>query len=386
MLEGLVEEARDSPRPSLARTAEGEDIFVIPPATAQMVAPAKSVSELCDRVFLREAGEREGAPSAEAGKKKELQVTIARLKAEAAALNDAAAKARVAASEAASRSLEDALQLLRESGAKLPREPSSPSAVASALFDRAKGLQRRAADALEAAGKLEKRVDRLRPGERPRAKALPKRTREWYEKFRWFVSSGGRLAVGGRDAQSNTLLVRRHLDDNDVVYHADLFGSPFFVLKDGRSQSEEEVLELAQATVSFSSGWKTGLGAADAYWVSKDQVSSSAESGEYLARGSFVIRGKKNFVRHALVQLAVGLDQRGRVVAGPETAVARACTRYVVLVPHREKASETAKKVLRELSEGETGPAPPLLDDIVRALPAGGGKVVRRKSSGASSG
>jgi predicted ribosome quality control (RQC) complex YloA/Tae2 family protein len=384
ILEELVKEASSSPSPCLARTADGEDIFVIPPANAEMVAEAKSVSELCDRLFLRDAGEKVEAPSAEAGRRKELEVTIAKLKAEAVALRAGAAKARAAASEAASSSLESALLLLRESGAKLPREPSSASAVASALFDRAKGLERKAADALEAAGKLERRRDRIRPGERPRAKPLPKRTREWYEKFRWFVSSGGRLAVGGRDAQSNTLLVKHHLDDEDVIYHADLFGSPFFVLKGGRRQSEEEVLELAQATVSFSSGWKTGLGAADAYWVNKDQVSSSAESGEYLARGSFVIRGRKNFVRHALVQVAVGLDPGGRVVAGPESAVAKACLRYVVLAPHREKASDTAKKVLKELSEGTPGAAAPTLDDVVRALPAGGGKIVRRKSGPAS--
>ena len=188
------------------------------------------------------------------------------------------------------------------------------------------------------------------------------------------MSSGGRLAVGGRDAQSNTLLVKRHLGEGDVAYHADLFGSPFFVLKDGTAQSEEEVLELAQATVSFSSGWKTGLGAADAYWVNKNQVSSTTESGEYLARGSFVIRGKKNFVRHALIQVAVGIDEMGRVVAGPESAVAKSCLRYVVLIPHREKASDTAKKVLRELSEGKSEVPLPSLDDVVRALPAGGGR------------
>jgi len=70
------------------------------------------------------------------------------------------------------------------------------------------------------------------------------------------------------------------------------------------------------------------------------------------------------------------------VVAGPESAVAKACHRYVVLIPHREKASDTAKKVIRELSEGGSKVAAPSVDDVVRALPAGGGKIVRRKSSG----
>ncbi len=382
VLGDLVTDARDNPKPCLCRTEDGEDIFVVPPTAAELVTSAKTVSELCDRVFLREAGELAERPSPETEKRRELEVTALKLRAEASSLTERAAKARAAASVAASSKPEEALLLLRESGARPAREPKSPSAIASALFDRAKDLEREASDSLEAAGRLEKRLGRTRPAEGPRAKPLPRKAHEWYEKFRWFVSSGGRLAVGGRDAQSNTLLVKRHLEEGDVVYHADLFGSPFFVLKDGTTQSEEEMLELAQATVSFSSGWKTGLGAADAYWVNKDQVSSSAESGEYLARGSFVIRGKKNFVRHALIQIALGLDEMGRVVAGPESAVASACPRYVVLIPHREKASDTAKKVLTELSEGRSEAAAPSVDDVLRALPAGGGKIVRRKSRG----
>jgi len=374
VLRELVRGARDNPRPCLCRTDEGEDIFVEPPSGAELIISTRTVSELCDRVFLREAGEVAEKTSPETERRRELEVTAARLRAQATSLTERAAKARASATDAASSRPEDALILLRESGVRPARQPSSPSAIASALFDRAKDLEREAAEATEAAGRLEKRLDRIRPVEGRRVKPLPRRTREWYEKFRWFMSSGGRLAVGGRDAQSNTLLVKRHLGEGDVAYHADLFGSPFFVLKDGTAQSEEEVLELAQATVSFSSGWKTGLGAADAYWVNKNQVSSTTESGEYLARGSFVIRGKKNFVRHALIQVAVGIDEMGRVVAGPESAVAKSCLRYVVLIPHREKASDTAKKVLRELSEGKSEVPLPSVDDVVRALPAGGGR------------
>ena len=382
----LVREARENPRPCICRTEDGQDIFVIPPAGAEVVAEAKTVSELCDKVFLFEAGEAKEPPSPESAKRKELETTVAKLRLEASSLTERAAKARAAAATAASSKMDDALRILREGGVRPSREPSSPSAVSSALFDSAKDLERKATDSLAAAVKLERRLDRIGPSQRAKAKPLPKRTREWYEKFRWFITSGGRLAIGGRDAQSNTLLVKRHLDDGDVVYHADLFGSPFFVLKGGRAQTEEEALELAQATVSFSSGWKTGLGAADAYWVHKDQVSSSAQSGEYLAKGSFVIKGKKNFVRHALLQVAIGLDDGGRVVAGPETAVSKACSRYAVLVPHREKSSDTAKKVLKELAEGRAVAAPPLLDDVVRSLPAGGGKIVRSKSREAPSG
>jgi len=379
IISGMVGEARDNPRPCLCRTEAGDDIFVIPPKGAQVIEVAKTVSELCDRVLLREA-EEPAQTSSGKGKRRELEVTISKLKAESESLLEAATKARVAALGARASSLGDALELLKKSGAPSAREPTSSAAVASALFDFAKKLEQKSLESLQAAQRLEKKLAKAEPGEAPQSMALPKRRQEWFEKFRWFVTSGGRLALGGRDAQTNTILVKRHLEDGDVVYHADLFGSPFFVLKDGTQQSELEVLELAQATVTFSSGWKTGLGAADAYWVLKDQVSAAAASGEYLAKGSFVIRGKKNFVRHAMLQVAVGLDESRRVMAGPESAIARACSRYVVLAPHREKSSDTAKKVLKELAPPDAGVPAPRLDDVLRALPSGGGKIVRTKS------
>jgi predicted ribosome quality control (RQC) complex YloA/Tae2 family protein len=381
VISGMVAEARDNPRPCLCKTETGDDIYVIPPTGVDVIEVAKSVSELCDRVFLREA---EGAapPSQGEGKRRELEITISKLRAESEALLAAASKARDAAPAASTRSVGDALGLFKESGAPSAKELTSSAAVASALFDYAKRLEQKSSENLEAARRLEKRLARVEPGKTPQSKPLPKRRQEWFEKFRWFVTSGGRLALGGRDAQTNTILVKRHLEDGDVVYHADLFGSPFFILKDGRQQSELEILELSQATVSFSSGWKTGLGAADAFWVFKDQVSTAAETGEYLAKGSFVIRGKKNFTRHAMLQVAVGLDEGGRVMAGPESAIAKACPRYVVLVPHREKSSDTAKKVLKELALPNDAAKAPRLDDVLRALPSGGGKIVRRKSQG----
>jgi hypothetical protein len=173
--------------------------------------------------------------------------------------------------------------------------------------------------------------------------------------------------------------VRRHLQDDDVVYHADLFGSPFFLLKGGKGQTELEVREMAQATAAFSSAWKTGLTSADAYWVNPDQVGSAAPSGEYLPRGSFAIKGRKNFVMRNIVEVAVGVDVKGRLVSGPEAALTRSATSYLVLRPQREKGSETAKRVLKDLQSISEGRVLGLtVDDVLRALPAGGGKVVRR--------
>jgi predicted ribosome quality control (RQC) complex YloA/Tae2 family protein len=371
----MVAEAREKPRPCVCETSAGVEVFSFPPSGLEVKEEAGTVSELCDRLFLGETMSEPERPGPEEVKRRELEATAAKLREEAKSMVAEAAKARAAAGEAGAAALEPALKLLRDAGVRSQRDPVSPAAVASALYDRAKELESKSSQSIEAAAKLEKRASRVPPSAAPRARALARRRGEWYEKFRWFFTVEGKLAVGGRDAQTNSVLLGRHLDSNDVVYHADLFGSPFFILKGGAAQTEEESRQVAQATVAFSSAWKTGLGSADAYWVAPDQVGSAAPSGEYLPRGSFVIKGKKNFVSKMIVEVAVGLDLEGRVMAGPEDAVKRRCAHYVILRPHNEKGSETAKRVLRDLG---SEPREPTLDEVQRALPAGGGKVTRR--------
>ena len=379
-LQEMVKEARDRPRPCVCETPKGDEIFVFPPRGLGVKDSADTLSELCDRLLLQDAQAEQVAESPVAARRKEMEVTISRLRAESASRLAEASRLRSAAAEARGSPMAEAARILRDSGVKTSREPGSAASVSSLLFDQAKRLEAKSAEALDAAEKLERKVPRAPTGEARRTRPLSVRRQEWYEKFRWFFTSRGRLAVGGRDAQTNSALIGRHLEDNDTVYHADLFGSPFFVLKGGKEQGEEEVRQVAQATVAFSSAWKTGLGAADAYWVTPEQVKTAAPSGEYLQRGSFAIAGKKNFVPKSLVEVAVGLDGSGRVMAGPEDAIKEQRSPYLVLRPQREKGSDTAKRVLRDLAGAGSGPGPSL-DEVLRALPTGGGKIVRRSEN-----
>lgn len=378
-LHGMTEDARERPRPCICETFRGEEIFIFPPTGLEAKESAGTLSELCDRLFLAEAQAEEAGESPAEAKRSEMQVTVSRLREESALLLAEASKVRQAAIRARSAPLDEAIRILRETGAKPAREPSSPDSAASTLFDQAKSLETKSKAASDSAEKLEKRMPMPREREPTRTRPLPRRKQEWYQRFRWFFTSEGKLALGGRDAQTNSTLITRHLQDNDTIYHADLFGSPFFILKGGEVQTQEEVLQVAQATVAFSSAWKTGLGAADAYWVRPTQVRTAAPSGEYLQRGSFAITGKKNFVNKILVEVAVGIDAEGRLLAGPEAAVRVQAPHYLVLRPQREKGSDTAKRVMKDLagSVGEGFPVPSL-DETLRMLPTGGGKVVRR--------
>jgi len=66
------------------------------------------------------------------------------------------------------------------------------------------------------------------------------------------MTTDGFLTIGGRDAASNSAVIRKHLDKNDKVFHGDIFGSPFFILKDAENVPDTTMNEIAHATVCFS--------------------------------------------------------------------------------------------------------------------------------------
>ncbi|MDY6774254.1 MAG: fibronectin-binding domain-containing protein, partial [Candidatus Nanohaloarchaea archaeon] len=130
----------------------------------------------------------------------------------------------------------------------------------------------------------------------------------------------------------------------------------------------------------YAKSWEAGVGSDDAYWVEPEQVTQEPESGEYLPKGSFVIRGERNYMRNLEVSAAVGAYERGNStvpMGGPESAVAEQCDHYVVLRQGREKPSDIAKEVKDHLDE-VTGSSLDL-DAVVRALPPGKAEVDEKR-------
>ncbi len=210
-----------------------------------------------------------------------------------------------------------------------------------------------------------------------------KREKAWFERYRWFITSDGLLAIGGRDSTSNSAIIRKHMKDNDIVFHADIPGSPFFILKDAGLKMEQSVNETAQAVASYSRAWKEGFTSMDAYWVEPKQVKAQAPSGMYLPKGSFLIEGKKNYIKDLEIKIAIGVRQIEddiAVMGGPPSAVKKNTLAYVVLEPDKDTIGETAKKVKANLVKMAREKSKLFkainLDDIARALPPSGGKIV----------
>ncbi|PIN75212.1 hypothetical protein COV17_04085 [Candidatus Woesearchaeota archaeon CG10_big_fil_rev_8_21_14_0_10_36_11] len=192
------------------------------------------------------------------------------------------------------------------------------------------------------------------------------RKREWYEKFHWFTSSEGFLCIGGKDSTSNEIVIKKHMDKEDIVLHTDMAGSPFFVVKNGQEATDKTIQEAAQAVAVHSRAWKLGHTTADVFYVRPEQVTKEAKAGENLAKGSFMVYGKTQY-HHPKLEYALGIVN-DEVIGGPVDAIKSATKNYVIVFPGREKKSALAKKIKSKLKSGD-------LDDIIKFLPAGGSEV-----------
>jgi len=181
------------------------------------------------------------------------------------------------------------------------------------------------------------------------------RKKEWYEKYRWSFTINNLLVLAGRDISQNESLVKKYLDEKDIFLHADIQGAAATVLKTKNGEfKEEDITDAAVIAGCYSKAWKVGYGSIDVYWVYGNQVSKSPPSGEYLKKGSFMIYGKKNYVKVKL-ELYLGLEKVGesfRVIVGSERVVKnRAYKIYFKLVPGSLDPSKLSEKILKILSK-----------------------------------
>lgn len=201
------------------------------------------------------------------------------------------------------------------------------------------------------------------------------RKKNWYERYRWFFTSDDLLAIGGRDAASNSAVVRKHLVKNDKIFHGDIFGSPFFILKEAQNAPDRSMNEIAHATVCFSRAWKEGMYGVSAFWVNPEQVKKSAPSGEFLPKGSFTIEGQRNFIKSDTLKLAVGIipqDDDYVLTCGPPDPIKKKSICYAIIEPHGLELVDVAKKIRIEFLKMHEDIAKKInLDEFVRVLPSG---------------
>jgi len=170
----------------------------------------------------------------------------------------------------------------------------------------------------------------------------------WFERFRWFISSEGALVLGGKDARTNDMLVKKHLETGDRYAHADVHGAPSVVVKMKEGITEQTLYEACEFAVATSRAWNAKIGSAAGYWVLPEQVSKTPQSGEALARGAFVIRGKRNYSSKIEIKLGVGevrVEGQRKVMCAPEKSIRANSSRFVLIKPGDTDKNLIAKKL-----------------------------------------
>ena len=189
--------------------------------------------------------------------------------------------------------------------------------------------------------------------------------KEWYDKFRWTKISTGHLFVIGKDSSTNEILIKKYTTDKDILIHTETPGSPWGVLINGIEiiNNKDNIFEAAQYLCCFSSQWKKGFGTADAFWVKPNQVTKKAMSGEYMAKGAFMIYGQKNVLKSIPLKICIGVenkeiksDEEGEIFkydeifSGSEKACKIFCkNRFIKIEPGNYKYKNLLKDIKKRL-------------------------------------
>ena len=236
----------------------------------------------------------------------------------------------------------------------------SAQANASIYFDKAKECERKA--------KRTEQIIREKPKNSPKKKKPPKKL-EWFEKYRWFITSEGDIALGGKDATTNERVVKKYLKDNDRYAHADIHGAPSVIVKSnqGVPPSEKSMLEASSFSLSYSRAWGARVASGHSFWVENDSVSKTPNTGEFLAKGAFVIRGKRNWNRNIEVKLTIGkikYEGKEKLMAGPIESFVDKSKKYLTFKPGFVDRKVVARKISKAFDEE--------ISEVEKLLPSGG--------------
>jgi predicted ribosome quality control (RQC) complex YloA/Tae2 family protein len=260
---------------------------------------------------------------------------------------------------------------------------------AAEYYEKSKLAKRKIAGVHEALEKTRKKLEE-KPKETQKIEKfvkIEKKEKKWFEKFRWFTSSDGFLVVGGKDATSNEVLIKKYAEAKDLVFHADIYGSPFVVIKaQGRDIPPTTKKEAAEFAGTYSSAWRSSLGTVDVYCIKSEQVSKQPRPGEYLAKGAFMVYGEREWFRNSELKIAIGvkIDRQNKTVAalaGPVSSVKANADYSIIVKPGEKSSSEVARMIKSMLAKAAKEGDRPFIEalpasEIQKFVPLGTGEVI----------
>ena len=229
---------------------------------------------------------------------------------------------------------------------------------ANSFYEKAKKARRKIPGAIAAIERTKKQITEIESTKETIEKEieskpmLVKRPKKWYEKFHWMICDNF-VVIGGTDAKTNERILKTYLDDNDLFFHADVHGAPYVVVKDGQNNlSEESKCVVATFALNYSSLWKDKKLVGDVYYVVPEQVSLTAPSGQYLAKGSVMIYGEKTYLKNTEIDHSIGFiiyDQYVQIIGGPTQSVNSRTDFFIKIKPGHTPKGKIAKDIKDKL-------------------------------------
>ena len=240
----------------------------------------------------------------------------------------------------------------------------SAQANGSMYFDKAKECERKA--------KRTEQIIKEKPKKISQKKVRVKKV-EWFEKYRWFITSEGDIALGGKDATTNEQVVKKYLKNNDRYAHADIHGAPSVVVKStqGVPPSENAMKQASSFSLAYSKAWGARVASGHSFWVDNDKVSKTPNTGEFLAKGAFVIRGRRNWNKNLEVNLSIGIiEYEGieKLMGGPLESFQDKSKKYLTFKPGFIDRKIVSRKIAKVFDED--------LVTVERLLPNGGFELI----------
>ena len=251
-----------------------------------------------------------------------------------------------------------------------------------------------AVEALEETNIQLKRAQKkeVKAKESGRLSKVKRSKRLWFENHRWSMTTGGHLLVGGKDAKGNDAIVKKHLSGSDMYLHADIHGAPScslratqgFVIDENPPANipkdipayklvdklgderinDDKLTEAATLALCWSRAWSSGGGHGTVFAVKPAQVSKTAQTGEYVGKGAFIVRGQRQWFRDLDVKIGIGIVAINGVpllMSGTPELILSICSRYAILSSGITKKDRLANRIYKN-----TGIS---TDEILAVLP-----------------
>ncbi len=170
-------------------------------------------------------------------------------------------------------------------------------------------------------------------------------TNKWYHEYYWFFTKNNFLVVCGKNSSQNETLVKKMMEKHDIYLHSEVRGSGSAILKNPEA-CQIEIIDYEQAgafVICHSNAWKAVV-SDRAYWVTPDQVSKTTNTGEYVTKGSFIVRGTRHYLSIPDLVLGIVLHDNELMVA--PYACLNHYQKRIKIIPGRQRRNLILNRLL----------------------------------------